>query len=588
MEKKYKLSHYLYKYRVKYILGILTLFAVDIINTYIPQFTGEVTDGLTARTLDMSGVYHLIIKILLCGLAIALCRFLWRYFIFGSARAIEYDMRNDLFAHLETLSMNYYNKNKTGDLMAHFTSDLNAIRMSVGMAVISSFDSIFMTIMILIKMFFNISISLTLLASVPLIIIAFASIWYGKNIKIRFEKKQEAFSNLTDVANEDISGVRVIKAFVRERSRLKEFAKYNQDNMDKTMDVVKLQAVAIPLLDIITGLSSLITLVYGGSLAIMGKISLGQFIAFNQYIGMLVWPMLAIGESITTFSQGKASLNRVYSIFSAKSEIIDNGTYDKPVMGDIELNHLSFKYEDKTVTALNDITFKVNNGESLAIVGKTGCGKTTLVNLLLRMYNVDNGMIKIDGIDINDYKLKHLRESFAYVLQDNFLFSDTITNNIGFGSSHPTMDMITSAAKNALIHDNIMDFKDGYETLVGERGVTISGGQKQRSAIARALLKDAPILILDDSLSAVDTDTEEKILNNLSQIRKGKTSIIIAHRISTIMNADKILVLDDGNMAEYGTFDELVKKGGIFATMYEKQQLEKQIDNDESNEGEVK
>lgn len=309
---------------------------------------------------------------------------------------------------------------------------------------------------------------------------------------------------------------------------------------------------------------------------------------FNQYIGMLVWPMLAIGESITTFSQGKASLNRIYDIFRAKPEIEDNGTYDKPIAGDIELNNLSFTYEEKTVAALHNISLKVNKGESLAIVGKTGCGKTTLVNLLLRMYNVDNGMIKIDGVDINDFKLKTLRENFAYVLQDNFLFSDTLTNNIGFGVEDPTMDMITSAAKNALIHDNIMDFKDGYDTLVGERGVTISGGQKQRSAIARALLKDAPILILDDSLSAVDTDTEEKILTNLSNIREGKTSIIIAHRISTIMNADKILVLDDGNMAEYGTFDELIKQNGIFAKMYEKQQLEKQINNDNTeSEGNI-
>lgn len=586
MEKQHKLSHYLYKYRVKYILGILTLVAVDTINVYIPQFTGQVTDGLSDGSLDMSGVFTLIFKILLCGLAIALCRFLWRYFIFGSARAIEYDMRNDLFAHLERLSMNYYNKNKTGDLMAHFTSDLNAVRMSVGMAVISSFDAIFMTIIIFIKMFFGISFSLTILAAIPLVFIAFASIWYGKNIKIRFAQKQAAFSDLTDAANENISGIRVIKAFVQERAQLKSFANYNKENMDKTMNVVKLQAIAIPLLDVITGLSSLVTLAYGGYLAISGSISLGQFIMFNQYIGMLVWPMLAIGESITMFSQGKASLNRIYDIFRAKPEIENNGTYDKPINGDIELNNLSFTYEDKTVPALNNISLKVNKGETLAIVGKTGCGKTTLVNLLLRMYNVCDGMIKIDGVDINDFKLKTLRENFAYVLQDNFLFSDTLTNNIGFGVEKPTMDMITSAAKNALIHDNIMDFKDGYDTLVGERGVTISGGQKQRSSIARALLKDAPILILDDSLSAVDTDTEEKILTNLSNIRKDKTSIIIAHRISTIMNADKILVLDDGNMAEYGTFDELINQNGIFARMYEKQQLEKQINNDDA-EGEV-
>lgn len=561
-------------------MGIIALFVVDFISLYIPQFTGEITDGLETQTITMDGILIGITKIMVVGLIMAAGRFGWRFFLFGSSRAIEYDLRNDMFAHLEKLSMGYYNKNKTGDLMAHFTNDLNAIRMSTGPAVITSFDAVIMTIMVLTKMITYVNLKLTLLAVIPLIFIAIGGVYYGRSAEKRFSEKQKAFSDLTDQVQESISGIRVIKAFVQERQELKTFAKANQNNKDMNMKVVKLQAVVMPLLDVVIGLSSLITLLYGGYLTINGEITLGRFIAFNQYIAMLVWPMIAAGDSITFFSQGMASLKRIQNIFNQKPDIYDEDTKKdvKNLAGVIEFHDLSFRFTEETPEVLKHISFQVEKGSTLAILGRTGSGKTAISSLLLRMYNVERGMLTIDGYDIREIPLKILRENIAYVPQDNFLFSDTIQNNIAFGSQVNDVELVQKAAREACIHDNIMDFTNHYNTMVGERGVTLSGGQKQRSSIARALMKNAPILILDDALSAVDTNTEEQILDNLKMNRKDKTTIIIAHRISTIQNADHILVLENGEMAEYGTHEELILRQGIYARMYEKQQLEKQLE----------
>ncbi len=580
MKKNNIILKYLYKYKWKYLLGIITLFVVDFVNLYIPQFTGEITDGLESRTMNMEGVLLGIGKILIVAAILMFGRFLWRYFIFGSSREIECEIRNDLFAHLEKLSMNYFNKNKTGDLMSHFTNDLNAVRMSIGPAVITTFDAVIMTLMVLVKMVLYVDLRLTVLAVIPLLFIAVGGVYYGKTAEKRFTAKQQAFSDMTDQVQESISGIRVIKAFVQERKELKTFAKANKENKDKNMGVVKLQAIVMPSLDFIIGFSSVITLLYGGFLTIKGDITLGRFIAFNQYIYMLVWPMIAAGDSITFFSQGFASLKRIQNIFNEKPEIFDEDTVKRVeyLEGDIQIKDLCFRYNNDAPNALNHISVHIEKGSSLAILGRTGSGKTTLVNLLLRMYNVERGQITLDGYDIREIPLKILRENIAYVPQDNFLFSDTLRNNIAFGTASNDLEMVEQAAKEACIHDNIMNFPLKYETVVGERGATLSGGQKQRSSIARAFMKDAPILILDDSLSAVDTDTEERILENLKINKEDKTTIIIAHRISTIQNADRILVLDEGEAAEYGTHEELLKLQGIYAKMYEKQQLEKQLE----------
>ena len=580
-------SRYVKRHGLQYILGIAALFAVDLMNVYIPRYTGEITDGLEARTLEMDGVLRLILRILILGAIVALGRFFWRYFIFGASRSIEKEMRNDLFAHLEKLSMRYYNEHKTGDLMAHFTNDLQSIRMFLGPTVITAFDATVMLVLVLGQMILYVDMKLTLVAVLPLILIIFGDYFYGKLMHRRFIRKQKAFSDLTDQVQEAVSGIRVIKAFVQEHKELAAFAVTNKVNQEKNLSVVRLQALFVPVLDLIVGVSSLLTLLYGGYLAINGTISLGQFVAFNSYIGMLVWPMIAAGDCITYVSQGLASLKRIMVISEERPDITD-GPEVKPVdhlEGDIVFDHLTFSYPgEKNAPALNDISVHIEKGSTLAVLGRTGSGKTTLANLLMRLYDVKPGMIRIDGHALKQIPLQVLREEIAYVPQDNFLFSDTLENNIAFGVTEKDPEAVRQAARDACIHDNIMEFPEQYQTMVGERGVTLSGGQKQRSSIARALLKDSPILILDDALSAVDTDTEEQILRNLKINRRGKTTLIIAHRISTIQNADHILVLDDGKIAEYGTHEELMEQNGLYRSIYEKQQLEKQLSEEAEDE----
>ena len=578
-KKKGLLFHYIWKYKFQYMIGLGTLLMVDYLNLYIPQITGEITDGLASFTLDMSGVLRLILALLFVALLLTLGRIFWRFFIFGTSRKIETEIRNDMFEKLEELSQNYFNTHKTGDLMTHFTNDLEALRNSIGPAVISSFDAVVMTAMVLYKMMVYVDVRLTLVTLIPMSMIAIGGYYFGELFENRFSKKQESFAALSDQVQESITGERVIKAFVQEKKQAQVFKNVNLHNMKMNMEVVKLMATVMPLLDFVIGISYVITIIFGGYLAITSQITLGRFVAFSQYIGMLVWPMIALGDSITSFSQGRAAIGRIQHIFGQQPEIVDdeNPIDVKTLNGNISITDLTFKYGEDLLQAIDHLSIEVKQGETLAVLGKSGAGKTTLVNLLLRLYDVTEGSIEFDGHDIRKIPLKVLRRNIAYVPQDSFLFSDTLEKNIAFGKKNATHEEVVAVCQEACVHDNIIEFPEGYDTVVGERGVTLSGGQKQRCAIARAFLKDSPILILDDSLSAVDTDTEDRILDNLKVKRKNKTTIMIAHRISTVKNADHILVLEEGKKLEYGTFDELMALNGVFKEMYDKQQLEKQL-----------
>ena len=579
MEQFQFIWRYIKRHKWQYIGGMITLLVVDFANLYIPKTTGVITDGLAAHEMDMNGVLKNLGIIVAIGATLALGRFLWRYFIFGASRGIEHEIRDNLFAHLETLDVEYYNEHKTGDLMTRFTSDLNAVRMAIGPAVIAAFDATVMTVMVIGQMIVYVDIRLTLAAVVPMLFIAAGELYYGKIMQKRYRERQEAVSDLTDFVQESFSGVRVVKAFVRERAQIREFAKVNDKAKEKNLNIARMESIVMPLLDVVIGISSLLTLIYGGYLALNGEITVGRFVAFNQYIMMLVWPMIACGEAINMFSQGGASMRRIQEVLEEKPEIANQEGVQEigEIKGAIRFNHLTFIHRGHSEPTLKDIHLNVPAGTTLAIIGRTGNGKSTLVNLLLHLYNTKPSMIFIDGKDINTIPLKTLRENIAYVPQDNFLFSDTLKSNIAFGTDSAEMEEIVKATKTACIHDNIIAFPDGYETIVGERGVTLSGGQKQRSSIARAIKKNAPILILDDALSAVDTDTEEQILANLKENRKGKTTILIAHRISTIQNADMIVVLKEGEARECGTHKELIELGGIYKDMFEKQQLEAAI-----------
>ena len=584
LKRKGILRPLLKKYALRYLVGVAMLYLVDWIGLLVPQLTGEITDGLAAHMLDARGITLLAGKIVLCGAAVMLGRFCWRYFIFGTARRIERDLRNQLFVKLETLSQNYYHAHKTGDLMSYFTNDLEAIRTAVGPVIVSAFDSVVMTVMVLYRMMTYVSVKLTLYTLIPMAVIAVFGYFFGEAIERRYAKMQRAFADLSDHVQESISGERIIKAFVQEKREAERFRTVNDGKRKATMNVVRMDAAFGPILRFLIGVTYVVAIIYGGYLTITAEMTLGKFVAFNAYIGSLVWPMLALGDSITYISQGYAGLDRLHEVFDEQPEVFDAEQPDEveQLKGEIDIRDLSFIYRPDVETGIRNLTLHVAPGETLAIMGRTGCGKTTLVNLLCRAYEVPEGKIFFDGHDIRRIPLRTLHENIAYVPQDNFLFSDTISRNVAFGRPDATAEEIAAVCAESDVHGDIMDFPEQYETVVGERGVTLSGGQKQRVSIARALLKDSPILILDDSLSAVDTDTEETILGNLHKVRAGKTTIMIAHRVSTVMSADRILVLEDGYMAEYGSREELMQiPNGIFRTMAEKQQLERQLELEE-------
>lgn len=575
-----RLKGFLYEHKWSYMIGIVWLILVDGVQLLVPQIFRSLTDDFQAGTINQAGILRYILFIILTGLLIALGRFFWRVYIFGNSRKLEYYLRKKIFTQYLSLSPNYFNTHKTGDLMAHATNDVNAVRMAMGQGIMMIVDSTFMMVLSLIMMARTTNLRLTAIVLATLPFTTVFVIFFGRMIHKRFKKVQEAFSNLTDTSQENFSGIRVIKSFVQEDLSKEEFRNINEDNFEKNLDLVKISGLFRPFIQFISAISFLLVIFFGSKEVILNRISLGEFIAFNSYLGLLIWPMAALGFVINIFQRGAASMERINIILDEESEIVEveNPIELKSPKGRVEFENVSFKYPNTNQYALKNISFILEDGKSLAILGKTGSGKSTIVNLLLRLYDIEEGKIKFSNVDIKKLSFKSLRENIGYVPQDNFLFSTTIEENIGFAFDEELEEeRIIEAAKIGAIYENILDFPDGFDTVLGERGVTLSGGQKQRTSIARALIKDPALLILDDSLSSVDTKTEERILSNLGEYTKDSSSIIISHRVSTVKDSDEIIFLEDGSIAERGSHDELLALRGLYYELNEKQLLEEKL-----------
>lgn len=574
---------FIWRHKWYYIFGFLSVVLTDLLQLILPKILGAFTDDVKDGSIASAQIWKYIGALLAVAAGMFLFRYFWRMLVFGTARNLEFELRNDLFAHYQKLSTSYYNNVKTGDLMAHATNDVGAVRFAFGGGTIMAIDVAVLLTLTIVTMMTTISWKLTLVGLLPLPAMAFVAGGFGKLIHKRFRQSQESFSLLTDRVQENISGMRVVKAFVQEEPEIDKFQETNELNYKRNMRVAQLQSLFNPLVQFISGISLILVLGYGGILVISNEITLGDFVAFNGYLGLLTWPMMAMGWMINIFQRGAASMGRLNAIFAKQGEIFDDPKKVQPIKhieGDIHINNLTFAYPGAPVNALKEISLHIPTGTSLAIVGRTGSGKSTIANLLVRLYNVEPGKILIDGKDIQQFPLHVLRSDIGYVPQDNFLFSQTIKENIGFGLDEYSENQIIQAAEDAQLLDNINDFPRQFDTMLGERGVTLSGGQKQRLSIARALIKNPSILILDDSLSAVDTKTEEAILDRLKQLMENRTTILIAHRISTIEHADQIIVLDEGQIVERGNHRQLLAQKGLYRELYEKQLLEEKIANE--------
>lgn len=574
----------LLKNKFRYAIGIVFLLCVDILQLILPKLLGDVTNLLESESLTRAMLAEYALILVLIAVGVAIFRFLFRYTLMSVSRSIELSFRNRFYAHLQKLSTSYFNKHKTGDLMAHATNDMNNITMASGQGVIFLIDSFLIPIVALVMMLQTGGLELTAFCFLPLLLLAISVVFFMKVMQSRVQKQQEAFSNLTETARENFSGIRVIKAFAQEKNEISKFERINTLNREANLKYVRLMSMMFPTVMSISALSFVMALWFGGILVIQGSLTLGDFVAFNSYLGMLIWPITAIGWVANIFQRGFVSLERINTIMDEKPEIADNEPVDKTsIEGSIEFTGLTFTYPGADKPVLKDISLAVEAGKTLAIVGRTGSGKSTLVNLISRVLPTTKGTILIDGIDIGEIPLSVLRSSIGTVPQDTFLFSASISENIDFFRNF-SFEVIQNAAKTARLYDNINEFPNKFDTVVGERGVTLSGGQKQRVAIARAVLGSPSILILDDCLSAVDASTEEEILKDLKEIMKKRTSIIVSHRISAVKDADEIIVLDDGSIIERGTHTELLNQKGFYHQLYTKQLLINQLEEAQEND----
>ena len=575
------------------LLGLLALLMVDYIQLLIPQFYRLVINGVNLGQVVVNGqalpftkevlLQHICLPMIWIVVLMVIGRFLWRICFFGSAVRVAANLRERMFDHSRQLSQQYYQVNKVGNLMSLYTNDIDTIQECFGDGILMFFDALVLGLMALYKMW-RMDYRLTLLALIPALIMFGIGTVMGTAMTKRWEERQQAFSDLSDFAQENFSGIAVIKAFVKELKELMAFRKLNKQNEEINVIYTKIATLLEVLVTLFVESVICVILGYGGYLVYQGRFNAGQLVEYIGYFEAIVWPIMAISMLIEKTSRGKASLNRITELLDAPIDVADRpGVQElQNPQGSVEFRHLTFRYPDGEYDVLQDISFTIHPGESVGIVGKTGAGKTALVDLLLRTYNVPDGTLFVDGKDVNTLSIHSVRAACAYVPQDNFLFSDTIAHNIGFGVDDASPEMIDHAASLADVRDNIVDFKDGYETVLGERGVTVSGGQKQRISIARALLKDAPILILDDSVSAVDTRTEKIILDNLKSSRANKTTLLIAHRISTVERLEKIIFLDDGKIEAVGPHDELYTSCPKYRRMVDLQRLEDEAGGDDN------
>jgi len=578
-ESRKLLKRYILRYRHLWLWGFVAVVLTNIFTLIAPWVLKYAIDSISrgARTTDLLGYAGLIV-----GLAIfqGVFRYFMRQTMIVASRKVEYDLRQDFFAHLEKLDRAYYDRSQTGDIMARATNDVEAVRMMLGPGIMN-FTNTIVAVVIGLVLMLSLHWRLTLYIFIPFPVLSLVTFLFVKLIYPRYERIQEQYSKISAKAQESLSGIRVIKAYVQEANERRAFRRLTKDYIKKNMDMIRIWGALFPVLSLLAGAMMVIVLLVGGRYVIAGSMTLGEFVAFTAYLGLLVWPMIALGWVMGLYQRGMASMGRIIKILQKKPLVEESPTPAQlpQIRGEIEFRNLSFSYPGTETTVLKNISLKIDAGQTVAIVGATGSGKTTMVSLISRVYPVERGQLFIDGVDINDISLKSLRRSVGFVPQETFLFSDTVRSNIAFGlETASDLEVIGVKARCAAIEKEILEFPEGYQTVLGERGITLSGGQKQRTAIARALMLNPPILILDDAFSSVDTYTEEEILNNFKNVFLGRTVIVISHRISTVRGADHIVVLERGEIAEQGTHDSLVSLGGLYSRIHEKQLLAEELE----------